>query len=148
MHPAFGSAKDAINQTGYVGNNVLSAKTPTIQWHELEAAMQQGTLLVDVRTQDENSAGSIPGSMLVPVDTLRRNIEQLKGKEVVVTCAVGQRGHTCNSAAEISRDKREKPRWRLHHLAGRHGCPRAGKGCLVLLCDRDSANHLGLDLIL
>ena len=92
--PAFGSTKDAINQTGYVGNNVLSGKTPTIQWHELEDAMQQGTLLVDVRTQDENSAGSIPGSMLVPVDTLRENIEQLKGKEVVVTCAVGQRGHT------------------------------------------------------
>ena len=92
--PAFGSAKDAVNQTGYIGNNVLSGKTPTIQWHQLEAAMEQGTLLVDVRTQDENSAGSIPGSKLVPVDSLRENIEQLRGKEVVVTCAVGQRGHT------------------------------------------------------
>ena len=92
--PAFGSAKDAVNQTGYVGNNVLSGKTPTIQWHQLEAAMEQGTLLVDVRTQEENSAGSIPGSKLVPVDSLRENIEQLRGKEVVVTCAVGQRGHT------------------------------------------------------
>ena len=92
--PAFGSAKDAVNQTGYVGNNVLSGKTPTIQWHQLEAAMEQGTLLVDVRTQEENSAGSIPGSKLVPVDNLRENIEPLRGKEVVVTCAVGQRGHT------------------------------------------------------
>ncbi|MGA1200485.1 MAG: FAD-dependent oxidoreductase [Aquiluna sp.] len=92
--PAFGSAKDAVNQTGYVGNNVLSGKTPTIQWHQLETAMEQGTLLVDVRTQEENSAGSIPGSKLVPVDSLRENIEQLRGKEVVVTCAVGQRGHT------------------------------------------------------
>ena len=92
--PAFGSAKDAVNQTGYVGNNVLSGKTPTIQWHQLEAAMEQGTLLVDVRTQDEISAGSIPGAKLVPVDSLRENIEKLRGKEVVVTCAVGQRGHT------------------------------------------------------
>ena len=92
--PAFGSAKDAVNQTGFVGNNVLSGKTPTIQWHQLEAAMEQGALLVDVRTQEENSAGSIPGSKLVPVDSLRENIEQLRGKEVVVTCAVGQRGHT------------------------------------------------------
>ena len=92
--PAFGSAKDAVNQTGYVGNNVLSGKTPTIQWHQLEAAMEQGTLLVDVRTQEESSAGSIPGSKLLPVDSLRENIEQLRGKEVVVTCAVGQRGHT------------------------------------------------------
>jgi NADPH-dependent 2,4-dienoyl-CoA reductase/sulfur reductase-like enzyme/rhodanese-related sulfurtransferase len=92
--PAFGSAKDAINQAGYVGDNVLSGKTPSIQWHELEDAMQQGTVLVDVRTEDENAAGSIPGSQLIPVDTLRDNLEKLKDKEVVVTCAVGQRGHT------------------------------------------------------
>jgi len=101
--PAFGSAKDAVNQTGYIGNNVLSGKTPTIQWHQLEAAMEQGTLLVDVRTQEENSAGSIPGSKLVPVDSLRENIEQLRGKEVVVTCAVGQRGHT---ATQLLRSQR------------------------------------------
>ena len=64
-------------------------------------------MLVDVRTQDENSAGH-SWLHMVPVDTLRENIEQLKGKEVVVTCAVGQRGHT-DSAAEISRYWREKP---------------------------------------
>ena len=92
--PAFGSAKDAINQTGYVGNNSLSGKTPSIQWHELEGAMQQGALVVDVRTEEENSAGSIPGSTLMPVDALRDNIAQLEGKDLIVTCAVGQRGHT------------------------------------------------------
>ena len=92
--PAFGSAKDAINQTGYVGNNSRSGKTPSIQWHELENAMQQGALLVDVRTKDENSAGSIPSSTLIPVDTLRDNISKLEGKDLIVTCAVGQRGHT------------------------------------------------------
>ena len=92
--PAFGSAKDAINQTGYVGNNSLSGKTPSIQWHELEGAMQQGAVVVDVRTEEENSAGSIPGSTLIPVDALRDNIAQLEGKDLIVTCAVGQRGHT------------------------------------------------------
>ena len=30
--PQFGSAKDAINQAGYVGNNVFTGKTKTIQW--------------------------------------------------------------------------------------------------------------------
>lgn len=92
--PAFGSAKDAINQTGYVGNNSRSGKTPSIQWHELENAMQQGALLVDVRTKDENSAGSIPGSTLIPVDSLRERLAELEGRELIVTCAVGQRGHT------------------------------------------------------
>jgi NADPH-dependent 2,4-dienoyl-CoA reductase/sulfur reductase-like enzyme/rhodanese-related sulfurtransferase len=92
--PAFGSAKDAINQTGYVGNNVIEGKTPTIQWHELEAAQAAGALVVDVRTKSENQAGSIPGATLIPVDELRGHINELTGKDVIVHCAVGQRGHT------------------------------------------------------
>jgi NADPH-dependent 2,4-dienoyl-CoA reductase/sulfur reductase-like enzyme/rhodanese-related sulfurtransferase len=92
--PAFGSAKDAINQTGYVGNNVLEGKTPNIQWHEVEAAQASGAIVVDVRTKDEHQAGNIPDTRLIPVDTLRDHIEELKGRDVIVTCAVGQRGHT------------------------------------------------------
>ena len=30
----------------------------------------------------------------MPVDELRNHVEDLKGKDVIVTCAVGQRGHT------------------------------------------------------
>lgn len=92
--PAFGSAKDAINQAGYVGNNVLEGKTPNIQWHELEQAQEQGAIVVDVRTEDEHQNGNIPESILMPVDTLRENLFTLEGKNVIVTCAVGQRGHT------------------------------------------------------
>lgn len=92
--PAFGSAKDAINQTGYVGNNVLTGKTENIQFDQLETAMADGAVLVDVRSESENAAGSIPGSKLIPVDTLRDHVDELKGKDVIVHCAVGQRGHT------------------------------------------------------
>ncbi len=92
--PAFGSAKDAINQTGYVGNNVRTGKSPNIQWHEVQAAQESGALVVDVRTQDEHQSGNIPDALLIPVDTLRDRVEELRGKEVIVTCAVGQRGHT------------------------------------------------------
>jgi rhodanese-related sulfurtransferase len=92
--PQFGSAKDAINQAGYVGNNVFAGNTPTVQWHELEARQAEGWLLVDVRTAGEYEAGSIPGSTLMPVDTLRESLEQLAGRNVLVHCQVGQRGHT------------------------------------------------------
>ena len=92
--PAFGSAKDAINQTGYVGNNVRTGKTENIQWHELEEAQAEGAVVVDVRTETENQAGSIPGAKLIPVDVLRQHADDLKGKDVIVHCAVGQRGHT------------------------------------------------------
>ena len=92
--PAFGSAKDAINQAGYVGNNAREGKTPNTQWYEVEAAQATGTLVVDVRTEDENQAGKIPNSTLMPLDQLRERIGELEGKQVIVTCAVGQRGHT------------------------------------------------------
>jgi NADPH-dependent 2,4-dienoyl-CoA reductase/sulfur reductase-like enzyme/rhodanese-related sulfurtransferase len=92
--PAFGSAKDAINQTGYVGDNVVTGKTENVQWHEIEALQRDGTVLVDVRDPSENQAGAIPGSVLIPVNDLRSRIGEVLGKEVVVHCAVGQRGHT------------------------------------------------------
>jgi NADPH-dependent 2,4-dienoyl-CoA reductase/sulfur reductase-like enzyme/rhodanese-related sulfurtransferase len=92
--PAFGSAKDAINQTGYVGNNVRSGKTENIQWHQVEAAQAAGAVLVDVRTDGEHQSGNIPNTKSIPVDILRESVEELRGKDVIVTCQVGQRGHT------------------------------------------------------
>jgi pyruvate/2-oxoglutarate dehydrogenase complex dihydrolipoamide dehydrogenase (E3) component/rhodanese-related sulfurtransferase len=92
--PAFGSAKDAINQAGYVGDNVFTGKTENVQWHEIEDLQKAGTILVDVRTDSENEAGAIPGSVLIPVNDLRDRIDEVKGKDIVVHCAVGQRGHT------------------------------------------------------
>jgi NADPH-dependent 2,4-dienoyl-CoA reductase/sulfur reductase-like enzyme/rhodanese-related sulfurtransferase len=92
--PAFGSAKDAINQAGYVGDNVFTGKTENVQWHEIEALQHDGTVLVDVRDPSENQAGAIPGSLLIPVNDLRSRIGEVLGKDIVVHCAVGQRGHT------------------------------------------------------
>ena len=92
--PAFGSAKDAVNQAGYVGDNVFTGKTENVQWHEIEKLQETGTVLVDVRTDSENQAGAIPGAILIPVNDLRKRIEEVRGKELVVHCAVGQRGHT------------------------------------------------------
>ena len=92
--PAYGSAKDAINQVGYVGDNVFTGKTENVQWHEIEALQRDGTVLVDVRDPSENQAGAIPGSVLIPVNDLRSRIGEVLGKDIVVHCAVGQRGHT------------------------------------------------------
>ena len=93
--PQYGSAKDPINHAGYVGNNVLHGKTPIFQWSELEVELAKpNTVLVDVRTEAENNAGAIPGSINISVDELRGHINSLRGKRVLVHCQVGQRGHT------------------------------------------------------
>jgi NADPH-dependent 2,4-dienoyl-CoA reductase/sulfur reductase-like enzyme/rhodanese-related sulfurtransferase len=92
--PQFGSAKDAVNQAGYVGNNVLTGMTPTMQWHELEQELENGAQLIDVRSATEFAAGAIPGALNIDVNELRGNLERIADKNVIVHCAVGQRGHT------------------------------------------------------
>ena len=91
--PQFGSAKDAINIAGYVGNNVFNGTTPTLQWHELEAARAAGAQVIDVRSPHEHGAGHIPGTLNIPVDNLRDRLSEVQLENVVVYCAVGQRGH-------------------------------------------------------
>jgi NADPH-dependent 2,4-dienoyl-CoA reductase/sulfur reductase-like enzyme/rhodanese-related sulfurtransferase len=95
--PQFGSAKDAINQAGYVGNNVFTGKTKTIQWNEVENFTAAGFTLIDVRTPAEHAAGHIPNSINIEVNVLRDHIEELKDKKIVAFCQVGQRGHTASS---------------------------------------------------
>ena len=92
--PQFGSAKDAVNMLGYVASNVRSGVSPMIQWHELAQAMDDGATLVDVRSEGEHARGSIPGSILIPVDDLRDRLAEVPPGPVVVHCAVGVRGHT------------------------------------------------------
>ncbi len=92
--PQFASAKDPVNQLGYVADNLRTGMTRSIQWHELEAALGAGAVLVDVRSVGEYAAGSIPGALNVPVDELRDRLSELPDGPLVVHCQVGQRGHT------------------------------------------------------
>ena len=92
--PQFGSAKDPINMLGYVARNLRDAVTTSIQWHELDAELERGALLVDVRTPAEYARGAIPGAVNLPLDELREHTAELLGRRVIVHCQVGQRGHT------------------------------------------------------
>ncbi|MEN9955223.1 MAG: hypothetical protein RLY34_30 [Actinomycetota bacterium] len=91
--PQFGSAKDAINIAGYVGNNVLNGTTPTLQWHQLETARANGAQVIDVRSGGEHGFANIPGTLNIPVEELRDRLSEVQMDNVVVYCQVGQRGH-------------------------------------------------------
>ncbi|MCQ9351641.1 FAD-dependent oxidoreductase [Corynebacterium sp. 153RC1] len=94
--PQFGSAKDPINMVGFINDNAVHGER-TIQWHELDRAISKGAILVDVRTPGEHAAGSIPGAVNYSLDDLRQRWQELKGKDVVVHCQVGLRGHIAAS---------------------------------------------------
>ena len=94
--PQFGSAKDPVNMLGYVDDNLLDGEL-SVQWHELAEHQAAGWRLIDVRTADENDLGAIPGSELITLDELRAHADSLRGERIIVTCKVGQRGHTAAS---------------------------------------------------
>lgn len=91
--PPYSSAKDPVNMAGYVAENILTKKVEIIGWRDI-ARLSSETILVDVRTADEYSLGSIPGAINIPVDELRSRLSELpKNRPIVVTCAVGLRGY-------------------------------------------------------
>ncbi|OLT46168.1 FAD-dependent oxidoreductase [Cellulosimicrobium sp. CUA-896] len=99
--PAYGSAKDPVNMLGYVADNLRTGDTRTAQWHEVDALVDAGATLVDVRTPVEHARGTVRAadgreSLNVPLDELRDRAarEIPAGAPVVVHCQVGQRGHT------------------------------------------------------
>lgn len=92
--PQFSSAKDPVNMLGYVALNAVEGLTPSIQWHELDAELDAGATLVDVRTRGEVADGAIPGSVNIPLDEIRSRHAELPAGRLIVHCKVGQRGHT------------------------------------------------------
>jgi NADPH-dependent 2,4-dienoyl-CoA reductase/sulfur reductase-like enzyme/rhodanese-related sulfurtransferase len=92
--PQYGSAKDPINHLGYVAKNLRDNLSASIQWHEIDAELAAGSLLVDVRTAAEFGRGAIPHAVNIPLDDLRSRLSELGDRRVIVHCQVGQRGHT------------------------------------------------------
>jgi len=95
--PPFSSAKDPVNLLGYMAENVLSGDCDVVAPSELKELVSGGWRLVDVRTAEEHAVGAIPGSINVPVDSLRDHLDSIGSEPVVIYCEVGQRGHTATA---------------------------------------------------
>lgn len=93
--PQFGSAKDPVNMLGMIADNLAGGER-TVQWHEVEREVEDGTTLLDVRSSAEFADGAIPKAINIPLDELRGRAAEIPAGPVIVTCAVGQRGHTAS----------------------------------------------------
>ncbi len=92
--PPFSSAKDPINMAGYVATNLFEEAIETVQWHQIDAIVQNGGFLIDVREPKERENGFIKGSVNIPLSELRDHLEQLpKNKPIYLNCQVGLRGY-------------------------------------------------------
>jgi len=91
--PPYSSAKDAVNMAGFVAENVLTGKIKTITWEKV-LANPNDVIILDVRTSGEFSNGSVTKAINIPVDDLRKRLEEIpKGRKIAVTCGVGIRSY-------------------------------------------------------
>ena len=96
--PPFSSAKDPVAISGYVAGNILSGKMTPLYWRELKQADLSKVTLVDVRTTDEASLGSIPGAVNIPLDDLRERMNEIpKDRPAYLFCGVGLRGYLASN---------------------------------------------------
>lgn len=69
---------------------------PTVNYSEL---VEQGAIIVDVRSKSEFSGGHIKGAINIPVNVLSQHLEQLKDKNktIITCCASGMRSASAKS---------------------------------------------------
>jgi len=92
--PPYSSAKDPVNMAGFVASNILKKDHAIIHWHDLKSRYNENALLIDVRTPEEFSLGTIEGALNIPVDELRNRIGEIpKNREIIIFCQVGLRGY-------------------------------------------------------
>jgi NADPH-dependent 2,4-dienoyl-CoA reductase/sulfur reductase-like enzyme/rhodanese-related sulfurtransferase len=89
--PQFGGAKDPVNFAGMIAGNVMHGDLELAPWEELET---QNPFVLDVREPQEFEAGTVHGASNIPLDQLRSRLHELpQGREIWVTCKVGQRAY-------------------------------------------------------
>jgi rhodanese-related sulfurtransferase len=93
--PQFGSAKDPVNMLGFVASGLLRGEHPQLDLDAVLALPEaQRPLLLDVRTVEEFSQGTLPGAVNIPVDDLRTRLGELpRDRPIAAFCQVGQRGY-------------------------------------------------------
>lgn len=93
--PPFSSAKDPVNMVGYVIENLRTGLVKQHHWHDVEKLIgDDSVILLDTRTVGEYRRGRIPGSVNIPLDSLRERLGELdKSKKVYVNCFSGLRSY-------------------------------------------------------
>ncbi|MCL1915613.1 MAG: FAD-dependent oxidoreductase [Desulfovibrionaceae bacterium] len=93
--PPYSTAKDPVNLAGYIAGNAVLGLTEVTHWAPaLSGAGENGALLLDVRTDKEFSAGSVPGAYHIALDQLRERCSELPaGREIFVYCLSGLRSY-------------------------------------------------------
>ena len=88
--PPYGSGKDAVNMAGFAASNILDGTVDVAQWDQI----CDDDYILDVRTAEEFDRANVPSSVNIPVDELRRRLNELPTNTAIdVYCSVGIRSY-------------------------------------------------------
>ena len=72
-------------------------KQETMDYREM---INNGAVVVDVRSKEEFNSGNAKGSVNVPLQTISTQVQKLKGKEVILVCMPGGRAGSAKGLLE------------------------------------------------
>lgn len=103
--PPFGTAKDAVNIVGMIGQNLIEGGVEVWYPWELEDKMDNWAI-IDVRRPEEHAAMHIPGSLCIPHTQMRERLNEVidfaAGRPIALHCKSGFRSYL---AYRLLRDK-------------------------------------------
>jgi NADPH-dependent 2,4-dienoyl-CoA reductase/sulfur reductase-like enzyme/rhodanese-related sulfurtransferase/TusA-related sulfurtransferase len=92
--PPYSSAKDPINIAGMVAKNMLKEGYEVVHWDEIDALINEDSVLLDVRTNEEYELRCINGAINIPLSELRERVYEIpKDKKIVIYCQLGKKGY-------------------------------------------------------
>ena len=98
--PPFSSAKDPVNMAGYAAGNIVEGTFRPFFAEALDG-LDDSSVLVDVRTDEEFAQGHIPGAIHCELEKMRGQLDMLpKDKELIIYCRVGLRGYVAERLLE------------------------------------------------
>ena len=90
--PPYSSAKDPVNMAGFVAENILQKRLSVFYWNEFEQ-INEGDMLLDVRSREEYVSGKIDNAVNIPVDEIRSRLDEIPKGKVFIYCEAGLRGY-------------------------------------------------------
>lgn len=93
--PPYSSAKDPVNMAGFMVENIAEGMLRQFHVEDVSALPVDGSVtLLDTRTEEEYRQGHIAGFRNIPVDELRKRMDEIEpGKPVYVICQSGLRSY-------------------------------------------------------
>lgn len=92
--PPYSSAKDPVNIAGFVAENVFTGRSRHVHWQDVMGCNFDEIMLLDVRTPEEFSLGTIEGAVNIPTYELRKRLDEVpRDKTIIVFCGIGLRAY-------------------------------------------------------